>query len=178
MLAPEAFSAAKLKSVATGIVSWKHPSLLFSTALRADSPFSCKEVNANITKLCSVCRRTFYTFVASFMYSIPDTASLGTEILNNDNCAVHQTFFQMPEMFDRPFSFSLIKGLGRGGTEGRARGCHQGTVSLGLWQRDRPSCTPPEQSAAVGINLLGCCSTWPLPKAWDKALGGCPSRKP
>lgn len=36
------------------------------------------------------------------------------------------------EMFDRPFSFSLIKGLGRGGTEGRARGCHQGTVSLGL----------------------------------------------
>lgn len=96
MLAPEAFSAAKLKSVATGIVSWKHPSLLFSTAVRADSPFSCKEVNANITKLCSVCRRTFYTFVASFMYSIPDTASLGTEILNNDNCAVHQTFFQMP----------------------------------------------------------------------------------
>lgn len=29
MLAPKAFWAAKLKSVATGIVSWKHPSLLF-----------------------------------------------------------------------------------------------------------------------------------------------------
>lgn len=36
------------------------------------------------------------------------------------------------EMFDRPFSFSLIKGLERGGTEGRARGCHQGSASLGL----------------------------------------------
>lgn len=41
-------------------------------------------------------QKDFYTSIASFMYSIPDTASLGTETLNNHNCAIHQFFFQMP----------------------------------------------------------------------------------
>lgn len=62
------------------------------------------------------------------------------------------------EMFDRPFSFSLIKGLERGGTK-------EGRVAVTRaacpwdWDGDRPSCTPPEHSAAVGMNLLGCFST-------------------
>lgn len=45
------------------------------------------------------------------------------------------------EMFDLPFSFSLINGLERGKTKHRARGCHsqsfvtQKNVSHGLRQR-------------------------------------------
>lgn len=49
------------------------------------------------------------------------------------------------EMLDLPFSFSLMNGLGRGETKGRAPGCPPGCDS-----RDRPSRASLEQSCSYG----------------------------
>lgn len=62
------------------------------------------------------------------------------------------------EMFDRPFSFSFIKGLGRGGMK-QGRWLSPGDCVPWALAGDRPSCTTP------GMNLLGCFSTQPRPKA-------------
>lgn len=67
------------------------------------------------------------------------------------------------EMFDRPFSFSLIKGLERGGTK-------EGRVAVTRaacpwdWDGDRPS--------------FGVLQHTTTSKAWDRARAGCPAGNP